>query len=87
MLLPPYPYINVAQELWQGDDSLSTTLICGRGRELFVHGGVLGSKTQIQIFEHSSIVNGGTRPFFYMMEQFVSMGVRDHFFTLWRHPQ
>ena len=27
----------------------------------------------------SSIVNGGTRPFFYMMEQFVSMGVRDHF--------
>ena len=31
----------------------------------------------------SSIVIGGTRPFFYMMEQFVSMGVRDHFPILW----
>ena len=31
------------------------------------------------------IVNGGTRPFFYMMEQFVSMGVRDHFPILWLH--
>ena len=35
----------------------------------------------------SSIEHGGTRPFSYMMEQFVSMGVLDHFFTFWRHPQ
>ena len=34
-------------------------------------------------FTCSSIGVGGTRPFSYMLEQFVSMGVRDHFSTVW----
>ena len=41
--------------------------------------------TSIGDYRYSSIVNGGTGPFFYMMEQFVSMGVRDHFQILWLH--
>ena len=46
MFLLPSPYTNVAQELWQGDDSLSTTLIGGGGGgESFVHGGVFRLKT------------------------------------------
>ena len=75
--------------LKQNMTPLQTWGVKGKGirYKLLILKGVIDHLKYLQNEIWSSIGLEGTRPFLYMVEQFVSMGVRDHFFTLWRYPQ